>query len=138
MHTRYPVACTVIGLALCWVPTLFHGPIAYKFDIHLIQGKLAVWDWYLARAFIGFFVGITVWPLRWWVRGPLIGFMMLLPPGMMSLANPECGPRCMLSNEVTGMTIGLLVGGGAYALTRRHNGIGNSASPSGADDSVNS
>jgi hypothetical protein len=123
VHTRYAVVCTLAGLALCWVPTLFHGPIAYKFDIHMMQGRFAVWDWYLARAFIGFFVGITVWPLRWYVRGPLVGFMLLLPPGMMSLANPECGPRCMFWNEVTGTVMGLLVGGVAYALTRRHSGI---------------
>jgi hypothetical protein len=63
---------------------------------------------------------------------------MLLPPGMMSLANPECGPRCMFWNEVTGTVIGLLVGGGAYALTHSHNGIDDSLSPSGTDDNVGS
>jgi len=116
----YALVCTLIGLAVGWLPMLVHGPIPYKFDIHYLRGSIAVWDWYLARAFIGFFVGITIWPPRWWLRGPLIGFLMLLPPSMMSLANPECGPPCMFWNEVTGMAIGLSVAGVAYALTRRH------------------
>jgi len=116
---RYPLICTIVGLLLGWVPTLLHGPIPYKFNIHGLRGSIAVWDWYLARSFIGFFIGITIWPVRWWIRGPLIGFLMLLPPGMIALANPECGPSCTFWNEVTGSVVGLTVGGIAYVLTRR-------------------
>src|SRR5207344_2017117 len=91
----YPLLCTLIGLAIGWLPMLFHGPIPYKFDIHYIRGSVAVWDWYLSRAMIGFFVGITVWPRLWWMRGPLMGVLLMLPPCMVSLATPECGPPCM-------------------------------------------
>jgi hypothetical protein len=120
VHFSYVLLCTAVGLAIGWLPKLVHGPIPYKFDIHYLRGSIAVWNWYLVRAFIGFFVGITIWPPRWWLRGPLIGFLMLLPPGMVSLANPECGPPCMFWNEVTGTTIGLVVAGVAFAITRRH------------------
>jgi hypothetical protein len=116
----YPLLCTLIGLAIGWLPMLFHGPIPYKFDIHYIRGSIAVWDWYLSRAMIGFFVGITVWPRLWWMRGPLMGVLLMLPPCMVSLATPECGPPCMFWNEVTGTMIGFAVAGVAYAITRRH------------------
>lgn len=120
MSPAYILLCTVVGVAIGWLPRLLHGPIPWKFDVHYIRGEIAVWNWYLARSLIGFFVGITIWPRRWWVRGPLIGFLMLLPPGMVTYANPECGMSCSFWNEVTGTTIGLVVAGVAYWVTRRH------------------
>jgi hypothetical protein len=129
MRVTYPILCALVGLALCWLPALVHGPIPYKFNIHYLRGGVAVWNWYLARGLIGFFVGITIWPRRWWLRGPLMGLLMLLPPSMISLATPECGSPCMFWNEVSGLLIGLVVGGVAFAVTRRHRAIGDSSTP---------
>jgi len=71
---------------------VLHGPIPEKFDLLYIRGAIAVWAWYAARLMIGFLVGFSVWPRRWWVRGPLCGLLALLPPGLVALATPGCGP----------------------------------------------
>jgi len=87
----YALLCTLLGLAICWVPALIHGPIAYKFNVLGIDGPLAVWAFYGVRMLIGFMVGITSWPARWYVRGPLCGFLMMFPLGVLMLATPGCG-----------------------------------------------
>ena len=124
LPTRVPYAllCTVVGLLLAQVPRFFHGPIPYKFDIHALDGRVAVWGWYVARMFIGFLVGTTRWPSWWWVRGPLCGLVMMVPLGFVSLAMAECGPACMFWNCFTGAAIGLLVGACAFLVTGRHRG----------------
>ena len=118
----YAIACTLLGLALSVVPRFFHGPIPYKFDIHGLHGDVAVRAWYIARGLIGFLVGITRWPITWWIRGPMCGLIMMIPLGCVSLATPECGPACMFWNSVTGAMIGLLTAAGAFWLTGRHRG----------------
>src|SRR5262249_61433400 len=119
---RYAVVCQLIGLALAVVPRFFHGPIPYKFDIHRLRGEVAVWAWYLSRGLIGFLVGITRWPGRWWIRGPMCGLVMMAPLGCISLATPECGPACMFWNSVTAGLGGVPGGGGRALMTGRHRG----------------
>ena len=92
MSLPYPLVCTLLGLVLGWAPILFHGPIPEKFDVLYIQGSIAVWAYYSARLLIGFVVGISVWPEPWWVRGPLVGFLTMLPVTFFALATPGCGP----------------------------------------------
>lgn len=87
----YPLVCTALGLVLGWVPIWIHGPIKEKFDVLYIEGRIAVWAYYTARLSIGFWVGISAWPERWWLRGPLCGFLALLPLGFLALATPGCG-----------------------------------------------
>jgi len=87
----YPLLCTLLGLVLGWLPFFLHGPIAYKFDILYIRGAIAVWGFYSARLLIGLLVGITSSPRPWYLRGPLCGFLMLLPVGIIALATPGCG-----------------------------------------------
>jgi hypothetical protein len=112
--------CTLLGLVLGWLPVLFHGPIAEKFDAHYIEGSIAVWAFYLARLSIGFWVGMTRLPPQWFLRGPLVGFLIMLPLTFITLATPECGGTCMFWNLVTGSVIGLVVAGVASSprLTR--------------------
>ena len=88
----YPLVCALVGFVLGWLPILVHGPIPYKFSILGINGAIAVWAWYTARLLIGLLVGITAWPTRWYLRGPFCGLLMLLPPGLVALATPGCGP----------------------------------------------
>lgn len=123
-RTRIPYAplCALIGLAIGWMPILVHGPIPEKYNILYIRGAVAVWGWYTARLLIGFVVGITRWPPRWYLRGPLIGFMMLFPLSLVSLATPGCGLPCMCLNLTTATTIGTVVAGAAFALTGKHRG----------------
>ena len=123
-RTRLPYAllCTLIGLAIGWMPILVHGPIPEKYNVLYIRGAVAVWGWYTARLLIGFVVGITRWPPYWYLRGPLIGFMMLFPLSLVSLATPACGAPCMCLNLTTATTIGTVVAGVAYALTGLHRG----------------
>jgi len=87
----YPLVCTALGLVLGWLPWLIHGPIAEKFNVLYIQGGIAVWGFYTARCMIGFLVGVTRWPRPWCLRGPLFGFVALLPLTLVSLAMPGCG-----------------------------------------------
>lgn len=124
MTTRIPYAllCTLIGVAIGWVPILLHGPIPEKYNILYIKGWIAVWGWYTARLLIGFVVGITRWPARWWIRGPLCGLLMLFPLSLVSLATPSCGAPCMGFNLTTAAAIGTIVAGVAYALTGAHRG----------------
>jgi hypothetical protein len=89
----YPLLCVLLGLVFGWLPWLFHGPIAEKFNLLYINGSIAVWGFYAARLSIGFFVGITRWPTRWYLRGPLCGFLLMLPVGLIALATPGCGYR---------------------------------------------
>ncbi len=91
MRIPYPLLCSLLGLVLGWFPWLVHGPIAEKYNILYIQGAIAVWGWYSARMLIGFMVGITRWPSRWYLRGPLCGFLMMFPLGLIALASPGCG-----------------------------------------------
>jgi hypothetical protein len=88
---RYLPLCVALGVALGWVPLLLHGPIPEKFDVLYIRGSIAVWGWYVARMSIGLWVGVATWPRRWWLRGPLLGVLALLPLGFVSLATPGCG-----------------------------------------------
>ncbi len=119
MRLPYTILCTLLGLALGWLPMLVHGPIAEKYDVLYIRGAVAVWGWYSARLLIGFVVGITVWPRRWWLRGPLCGLLMMFPLGWVSLATPGCGFTCQFWNAVTGALIGLSVAGLAVAISGR-------------------
>jgi len=89
----YPLLCTLLGFILGWLPRLVHGPIPEKFDVLYIKGAIAVWGFYAARLSIGFFVGNTLWPAQWYARGPLCGFLAMLPLGLIALATPGCGFR---------------------------------------------
>lgn len=91
MDRRYLLTCTLLGLALGSLPMYFHGPIPAKFDVLYVEGSIAVWGWYIARASIGFLVGATCWPQKWFLRGPLCGFLLIFPLTWVSLAMPGCG-----------------------------------------------
>ena len=91
MRVSYPLLCTLLGAAIGWLPMFVHGPIPEKFNLLYIRGDIAVWGWYLARSWIGFLVGITNWPPRWYLRGPMCGLLAMLPLGIISLATPGCG-----------------------------------------------
>ena len=118
----YALLCTLIGLALGWLPVLVPGPIPEKYNVLYIRGAVAVWGWYSARLLIGLVVGITRWPPRWYVRGPLCGLLMLFPLSLVSLATPGCGLPCMSLNLTTATAIGTAVAGLAYVITGRHRG----------------
>ena len=79
-----------MGLVLGWLPVLFHGPIPEKFYAHYMDGAISVWAYYAARLMIGFWVGITSWPTRWYLRGPLCGFLSMLPVTFIALSQPNC------------------------------------------------
>jgi hypothetical protein len=113
----YPLLCALLGGVLGWLPALVHGPIPEKYDALYIRGAVAVWGWYLARMSIGFLVGITRWPVRWVLRGPMCGLLAMLPLGFVSLATPACGFPCMFWNGFTGALVGLAVGGIAWRVT---------------------
>jgi hypothetical protein len=87
----YPLVCTALGLVLGWLPMLFHGPIPEKFNVLYIQGDIAVWGFYGARCSIGLWIGLTALPRSWVLRGPLCGFLAMLPLTVISLATPRCG-----------------------------------------------
>jgi hypothetical protein len=87
----YPLICMLIGFVLGWLPMLVHGPIAEKFNVLYIRGEVAIWAFYAARLSIGFLVGISVWPRAWWLRGPILGALAMLPPALIAWATPRCG-----------------------------------------------
>lgn len=87
----YPLLCTLLGLALGWLPVLVHGPIPEKFNVLYIQGSVAIWAFYAPRLSIGLLVGISAWPRPWWQRGPLLGALAMLSPSLLALATPSCG-----------------------------------------------
>ena len=116
----YPVFCALLGLVLGMLPKLVHGPIPQKYDVLYIKGAVAVWAWYTARSLIGFLVGITRWPERWWLRGPLCGVLMVGPLCFVSLATPGCGPPCAASNLSSAVAVGTAVAGIAYLVTGKH------------------
>lgn len=115
----YPLVCALVGLALAWIPAYLHGPIPQKYDVLYIRGSIAVWGWYSARLLIGVLVGITTWPERWWLRGPLCGLLMMFPLGWVSLATPGCGFPCQFWNATSGMLVGLAIAGIARGITAR-------------------
>jgi len=120
-NVPYPLVCIGLGLVLGWAPKLIHGPIPEKFDVLYIQGSLAVWAYYTARLLIGVWVGLTTWPARWWLRGPMVGFLSLAPLGWLALSMPGCGFPCMRLNLSTATGVGFAIAGLAYLLTGKHN-----------------
>ena len=90
MNINYLLLCAIVGVAAGAVPAFLHGPIPYKFDAVTINGSLAVWGFYLARCSIGLLVGISTWPRAWYLRGPLCGLLMMMPPAIVLLATPGC------------------------------------------------
>jgi hypothetical protein len=119
VRLSYPLLCTLVGIVVGSLPRLVHGPIQEKFDVLFLQGAVAVWGWYVARCSIGLLVGITRWPERWWLRGPLCGALLLVPLCFVSLATPGCGPPCAAVNLASAAVVGLLVGGIAFLVTGR-------------------
>jgi len=113
----YPLLCFILGLAVAWIPAFLHGPIREKYDVLYIHGAIVVWAWYTARMLIGLLVGITAFPKRWWLRGPLCGILCLFPLGLVSLATPACGAPCMGWNLTSAVAIGTFVAGAAYLIT---------------------
>lgn len=87
----YVALCTGLGLVLGWLPLALHGPVEQKFNVLYLRGAVAVWAFYSARLLVGFVVGISAWPSRWFLRGPLCGFLTLLPVTFFALATPRCG-----------------------------------------------
>jgi hypothetical protein len=87
----YLALCSVLGLAAGWIPVFLHGPIVEKFNVLYIDGRIAVWGFYAARCSIGLWIGLTVLPRQWYLRGPLCGLLALLPLTIVSLAMPGCG-----------------------------------------------
>jgi hypothetical protein len=87
----YTLVCIALGLALGWLPKLVHGPIPEKFDVYYINGSIVIWACYSGRMLIGFWVGISTWPAPWYLRGPLCGFLSMLPPALVALGIPNCG-----------------------------------------------
>jgi len=73
----YVRTCALLGLVLGWLPMLFHGPIPEKFDQFYISGSWAVWAWYLSRMSIGLLIGVTVRPRTFWLRGLLVGGLVM-------------------------------------------------------------
>ena len=71
----------------------------------------------MARCSIGFWIGLTTRPERWWLRAPLVGFLVMLPLGIVLLATPGCEGRCTMWNLTTGTGVGALVAGLAFGLT---------------------
>jgi hypothetical protein len=116
----YPLVCALLGVVLGAIPSFVHGPIHQKFDVLYLNGSIIVWAWYTARSLIGYLVGVTRWPRQWWLRGPLCGAIMIVPLCFVSLGTPGCGPPCAAANFTSAVTVGTLVGGIAYLLTRRH------------------
>jgi hypothetical protein len=90
-QSAYRLLCTILGIVLGWIPYLLHGPIPDKFNVLYIQGSVAVWAFYTARMLPGLLIGISDWPRSWYLRGPLCGFLALLPVSLISLATPGCG-----------------------------------------------
>jgi hypothetical protein len=111
--------CVAVGLVLGWIPTLFQGPDPQKFDIYYLYGDVAVWSFYFSRMLIGIVVGVSVWPRRWYVRGPVCGALLTAPPGIFALATPGCSPAWVFWNTVTGAVIGTVAGAAAYVATGR-------------------
>jgi hypothetical protein len=87
----YFAVCGMLGAALGWAPMLLHGPIPEKFTIYYLDGSSIVWAFYTARLSVGIWVGITTTPRRWYLRGPLCGFLALLPVTFVALGTPGCG-----------------------------------------------
>lgn len=116
----YVATCVALGAILGWIPSFLHGPIPEKFDVLYIQGDTAIWSYYSVRMLIGLWVGITAWPERWWLRGPLCGFVAVFPLTLVSLAMPGCREPCMAVNLTTCTALGAAVAGLAFLLTGRH------------------
>ncbi len=116
---NYLALCALLGLAAGWIPWLLHGPIVEKFNVLNIDGRIAVWGWYVARCSIGFWVGLAVVPRQWWLRGPLVGLLVMLPLTLVSLGMPQCGFPCMRVNLASAAGVGLLVAGLARLVTGR-------------------
>ncbi len=76
---------------LGWLPWLIHGPHPSKFSVLYIDGPVAVWGFYSARLLAGVWVGMSSRPAAWYLRGPLCGFLSLLPVSLIALATPRCG-----------------------------------------------
>jgi len=116
---RYVALCSLVGFILGWLPMFLHGPIPEKYLILHIDGRIAVWGWYVARLLIGFYVGIAAWPRVWFVRGALWGFLSIFPLTIVSLATPGCGFPCMTLNLMSATSIGLAVAAIARFVTGR-------------------
>jgi hypothetical protein len=87
-----------------------------KFAVLHVHGQLAVWTFYSARLAIGFLVGISVWPARWWLRGPLCGLASMWPVSLVALAvlrsrRRSGAPRTTLVTQV--VDLGCAAGRGA-------------------------
>lgn len=116
---RYRVVATCTGIVATVIPYVLHGPIPEKLDRVRLNGAIVVWAYYVARMLIGFVVATTSWPPAWWIRGPLFGFLVMLPCGLFALGTPGCGPTCMAFNLSTATLIGLLAAGAARLATGR-------------------
>ncbi len=114
---RYALVCLLAGLIFGWVPGLLHGPIPFKYDVLHMDGSIVVAGFYTARLLIGLMVGITWFPAKWYLRGPMCGFLTMFPLTLISLATPGCRGVCMFWNLLTATTVGFAVAATARGIT---------------------
>lgn len=116
---RFRLTATLVGLVAAWIPYLLHGPVPEKLDRVRLNGAIVVWGFYVGRSLIGFVVGVATWPEAWWLRGPLLGVLVMLPCGLFALGTPGCGARCMTMNLSTAALVGLIAAGAARLVSGR-------------------
>lgn len=97
------ILCTLLGLVfgvICW------GMISTKDPSLGTPGALTV---ILSRAIMGFALGISRLPLRWWVHGTVLGALLSLPLAVSALGVAEMGMGIAFATLVLGAIYGLII-----------------------------
>ena len=89
----------VISGLICWVLSSSGGPQPWFFAVSTI----------LSRTLIGFAIGISVFKIKWWLHGIIIGFIFSLPMAFQGFYIPGKESYIFLGTLIMGIIYGFFI-----------------------------
>jgi len=99
------VIATIFGLIfgiICWFLASSEGQLPWALSISIVTGRML----------IGVAIGISAIKIKWWLHGPIMGFVFSIPMGFSSMlgAGGEYSPNMLfLMTVVMGIIYGFII-----------------------------
>lgn len=89
----------VLSGIVCWTMASSEGPTPWFFALSTIIG----------RTLIGFAIGISVFKIRWWLHGIIMGFIFSIPMALQGFYVPGKEMFILLGTLIMGVIYGFFI-----------------------------